>query len=74
MSVSALIRPGAATEFTAALTSNLTLTNHWSTEFVEQYAGRRACPAWVNISATRGSDGTIQRLVGVFGRAGGEAT
>jgi PAS domain S-box-containing protein len=74
MSVSALIRPGAATEFTAALTSNLTLANHWSTEFVEQYAGRRACPVWVNISATRGSDGTIQRLVGVFGWAGGEAT
>ncbi len=74
MHVSALVRPGAAAAFAAALTRHLGLANEWSTEFVEQYAGRSACPIWVSISASRGSDGTIQRLVGVFGRIGGTAT
>lgn len=73
MHVGMLVRPGAAAEFSAALARNLELANRWSTEFVEQYAGRPACPIWVSVSASRGSDGTIQRLVGVFGRASGEA-
>jgi PAS domain S-box-containing protein len=73
MHVGMLVRPGAAAEFSAALARNLELANRWSTEFVEQYAGRPACPIWVSVSASRGSDGTIQRMVGVFGRASGEA-
>lgn len=74
MHVGMLLRPGAAAEFTDALTRNFELTNHWSTEFVEQDAGRPACAIWVSSSASRGSDGTIQRFVGVFGRGGAAAS
>jgi PAS domain S-box-containing protein len=73
MHASALVRPGATAAFAAALDRNLKLANHWSTEFVEQYAGRPPCPVWVSISASRGSDGTVQRLVAVFGRVGSES-
>lgn len=69
MHVGMLLRPGAAAEFTDALTRNIEITNHWSTEFVEQDAGCPARAIWVSISASRGSDGTIQRFVGVFGRS-----
>jgi PAS domain S-box-containing protein len=72
MHVGALMRPGAAEAFSADLARNLELANHWSTEFLEQYAGRPAIKVWASISASRGSDGTIQRLVGVFGRSGGD--
>ncbi len=74
MHVGMLVRPGAAAEFTDALTRNLELTNHWSTEFVEQDARGSTRTIWASISASRGSDGTIQRLVGVFGRGGVAAT
>jgi PAS domain S-box-containing protein len=74
MHVGALMRPGAAEAFSADLARNLELANHWSTEFLEQYAGRPAIKVWASISASRGSDGTIQRLVGVFGRSGGESS
>jgi PAS domain S-box-containing protein len=74
MHASALVRPGAAADFAAALTRHLELSNHWSTEFSEQYNGRPACLVWASISASRGSDGTVHRLVGVFGRDDGTST
>lgn len=73
MQVGALLRPGAPAAFMATMNRHLELANQWTTEFLEQHAGRGARPYWVNISASRGSDGTIQRLVGVFGRASNDS-
>jgi GAF domain-containing protein len=72
MHISALLRPSDPAGFTASLERQLELSNEWTTEYVEQYPDRAACTMRVTISASRGSDGTIQRLVGVFGRSGGD--
>jgi PAS domain S-box-containing protein len=69
MHVSALLRPSDPAALTASLERQFAISNEWTTEFVEQYADRAACPMRVTISASRGSDGAIQRMVGVFGRA-----
>jgi PAS domain S-box-containing protein len=74
MRVSELLRPSASADFMASIERHFAISNEWTTEFVEQYADRAACPMRVTISASRGSDGTIQRMVGVFGRVAADAT